>query len=71
LIALGIDADPLVLELAATAAFLAAEGEESPWDETVKRKPEDLNRVHLEQAKQLYKRFQRIATPKPLPEIVP
>ena len=33
-------ADPIALELAATAVFLAKEGERDPWRETERRKPE-------------------------------
>ena len=58
-------ADPIALELAATAAFLAAEGEKSPWDETARRKPDKA--THLAHAKTIYSRLTRIDTPKPLP----
>jgi len=63
-------ADPIELELAATAAFLAAEGQSDPWDETARRKPEKASPPRLKGAKDLYGKLQAIATPKRLPEIV-
>ena len=55
------------LELAATAAFLASEGERDPWHETARRKPEKAAR--LDDAKKLYQRLRAISLPVPLPEI--
>ena len=60
-------ADPVALELAATAAFLALEGEPDPWGETARRKPEKADR--LDQAKSLYLKLQAVPTPSPLPSI--
>jgi hypothetical protein len=60
-------ADPVALELAATAAFLALEGEPDPWGETARRKPEKAAR--LDQAKSLYVKLQAVPTPSPLPSI--
>lgn len=67
LIYVAASADPVSLELAATAAFLAAEGTANPWAETARRKPEKA--VHLEMAKALYARLQAIAAPNPLPAL--
>ena len=60
-------ADPVALELAATAAFLALEGESDPWGETARRKPEKASR--LDEAKALYVRLQAVPTPRSLPSI--
>jgi hypothetical protein len=67
---LAAGADPIELELAATAAFLAAEGNTDPWGETAKRKLEKASASRLEGAKGLYRQLQRIATPNRLPAIV-
>lgn len=61
------NADPVALELAATAAFLALDGESDPWSETARRKPEKADR--LDQAKSLYFDIERVPTPNPLPAI--
>ena len=63
-------ADAIELELAATAAFLASEGNNNPWGETAKRKPEKATETRLTGAKELYRRLQQIKTPKRLPAIV-
>lgn len=63
-------ADSIVLELAATAAFLASQGEKDPWHEVSIRKPEKVTRARLSQAKHLYKQFSEVVSPKALPEIV-
>lgn len=60
-------ADSVELELAATAAFLAISGYDSPWDETSRRKPSKITNGRLERAKQLYEKFQAIDTPEKLP----
>jgi uncharacterized protein len=62
-------ADPVVLELVATAAFLASEGYKNAWEETANRKPEKVDSGRLELAKKLYQSFAAIGTPKPLPAI--
>lgn len=64
------DADSIVLELAATAAFLASEGEADPWGELAARKPEKVTRARLSQAKDLYRRFMQVQVPTPLPAII-
>lgn len=67
LISVAAAADPVSLELAATAAFLAIEGAANPWAETARRKPEKA--VRLESAKALYAKLKAIPTPEPLPAI--
>lgn len=62
------NADPIELELAATAAFLASESE-TPWEETAERKPEKASEERLASAKALYRTLLEIETPVPLPEI--
>jgi uncharacterized protein len=62
-------ADPIELELAATAAFLAREGIPNPWKETARRKPVKAGENRLEGAKKLYLKLCRIETPERLPEI--
>jgi uncharacterized protein len=61
------DANPIALELAATAAFLkAVENVPDPWKETERRKPEKAAKF-LKVAKDLYKELSSVKTPKPLP----
>lgn len=62
--------DSIVLELAATAAFLAVEGEQDPWGELAERKPEKVTRARLSEAKALYREFLAVQTPVSLPDIV-
>jgi uncharacterized protein len=62
-------ADPIELELAATAAFLAAKGSDDPWKMTAKLKPEKVGAGHLENAKILYRKLQVLKTTKKLPNI--
>jgi uncharacterized protein len=62
-------ADPVQLELAATAAFLFLEGNTDPWLETKKRKPEKATGGRLEKAKSLYSKLRQIQTPVSLPPI--
>ncbi len=61
--------DPVALELAATAAFLACEGEENPWNATARRKPEKADPIRLAQAKALYKQLSEMDTPRKLPNL--
>jgi uncharacterized protein YwgA len=63
-----VEADPIELELATTAAFLKAEGETDPWGETLRRKPDKAEQDRLAKAKALYKRL-RIASEERLPEV--
>ena len=62
-------ADPIELELAVTAVFLAKEGIQSAWEETAFRKPDKIGGGRLERAKDLYRRLLAIPTPLPLPKI--
>jgi len=62
-------ANPIELELAATAAFLkAVENVPDPWEETARRKPEKAAKS-LANAKVLYEKLRLVKTPKPLPAI--
>jgi hypothetical protein len=60
-------ADPIELELAATAVFLFREGQRDPWAETARRKPEKAQQGRLERSKELYRKLQEIDTPVKLP----
>jgi hypothetical protein len=62
-------ADAIELELAATAVFLAKEGQRDPWRETARRKPEKAEGGRIERAQALYRRLSAIETPLPLPAI--
>jgi hypothetical protein len=62
-------ADAVLLELAATAAYLAQEGKPEPWTETERRKPDKAGDGRLERARELYGRL-RSASNNALPEIV-
>lgn len=62
-------ADAIELELAATAAFLASEGNTDPWGETAKRKPEKASPTRLDGARNLYRLLQQVGTPRRLPAI--
>lgn len=63
---IGVNANPISLELVATAVFLANENCPDPWAETARRKPEKAEN-HLQSAKSLFSRFQSVNTPKRLP----
>lgn len=63
-----VGSDPILLELAATAGFLAREGSNEPWAETVRRKPEKSAGGRLRRAKDLYRRL-RGASHDRIPEI--
>lgn len=62
-------ADPVDLELAITAAFLAANGVKQPWREVEIRKPTKAAPDRIMAAKELYKRLAEIQTPRALPNI--
>lgn len=62
-------ADPVELELAVTAAFLAANRSVDAWKELVVRKPTKATPERVEAAKDLYKKLASIRTPKELPAI--
>jgi uncharacterized protein YwgA len=67
LIKIAAHADPIALELAATAVFFARKGERSPWDETARRKPEKA--AKLDAAKSLYSQLMQVKTAVRLPDI--
>lgn len=60
--------DAVLLELAATAAYLAQEGKAEPWAETARRKPDKAANGRLDRAKELYAKL-RTASDNALPEI--
>lgn len=60
-------ANPIALELAATAAYLASEGYKDPWRETAERKPEKEN--YIDAAKELYTHLSQLDTPRKLPTL--
>ncbi len=62
--------DSIVLELAATAVFLANDGFQDPWEETARRKPEKVSGNRLEDAKTLIRNLSRFPTPHSLPNII-
>ena len=65
----GAAADPIELELSATAAFLSSKGIRDAWQETENRKPEKAGHGRLEKAKTLYEGLCAIPTPSSLPKI--
>jgi hypothetical protein len=65
---LGVKANPVSLELAATAAFLSKENYRDPWAETFRRKPEKAEKF-LGDAKALYAKLRAIRTPNQMPAI--
>jgi uncharacterized protein YwgA len=54
LIKTAAEANSVVLELAATAAYFAINGENDPWEETEVRKPDKAADGRLDEAKRLY-----------------
>lgn len=69
LIAAMVDADPIALELAATAVLLHSEGEKAAWAETARRKPEKSDTDRMQKARQLYDALRQVSTPLRLPEL--
>lgn len=61
--------DAVLLELAATAAYLAQEGKPQPWAETARRKPDKAADGRLDRAKELYERLRK-ASGDALPDIL-
>jgi uncharacterized protein YwgA len=51
--------DAVLLELAATAAYLAEEGKPHPWEETSRRKPDKAADGRIDRAKDLYARLRK------------
>lgn len=62
-------AEPVALELAVTAAFLASKGFVAPWGEVIERKKAKATERAISEARELYKRLQSIEVPNPLPNI--
>jgi uncharacterized protein len=63
------NANPVALELAATALFLKREGENDPWREVKTLKPSKASRENLGIAKKLYETFRQIEAPESLPAL--
>ncbi|MET3667942.1 hypothetical protein [Caulobacter sp. 1776] len=62
------NANSVVLELAVTAAFLAAGGEEMPWERVSALKSEKASAENMHSAKALYRELSAVKTPQPLPK---
>jgi uncharacterized protein len=62
-------ADSVELELAVTAAFLAKNGCQDPWDEVASRKTDKATTDRLARAKALYAAFERLDLPQALPVV--
>jgi hypothetical protein len=62
-------ADSVALELAVTAAFLAANGHDEAWEEVAERKRAKATPPMMSKAKALYGEFQKIDTAGRLPAI--
>ena len=69
LASLAVNADPIELELAATAVFLYVNGEIESWQETARWKPEKSKNGRLAKALTLYEALRAVDTPSPLPAI--
>lgn len=67
LVMIAKDADGISLELAATAAFLASRGSESPWADVARLKPEKADSI--EKSKALYGLIREANLPAELPAI--
>ena len=63
-------ANPVALELAVTAAFLAANEVDDAWHEVAERKEDKASKTALDAAKALYREMMAVRTPRPLPAIV-
>ena len=70
LLKIAVEAEPVELELAVTAAFLASNGVANPWERVAARKPAKATEERMRAAKKLYGKLSRISTPRPLPKIV-
>ncbi len=56
-----VEADAVILELAATAAYFAKNGKSDPWKETAARKPDKAEGGRLDEAKKLYGELRKIS----------
>jgi hypothetical protein len=63
------NANPVALELAATALFLGKEGTAEPWSEVKNLKPTKATSEHLKLAKKLYESLSEIGSPVGLPAL--
>lgn len=70
LLSVTVKADPVYLELAITAAFLAANGIVNPWHEVEVRKPTKATPERMIAAKELYRELASIDLPQSLPSII-
>jgi uncharacterized protein YwgA len=68
LVQLAASADAVVLELAATAVYLARQGNPDPWKETARRKPEKAS-GRLDRAAALLAELRSVKVPSQLPAI--
>ena len=62
--------DSVILELAATAAYLKTDGYDNPWEETRKRKPQETSKTRVDAAMKMYEELLTLDTPKELPDIL-
>ena len=67
-VSLGNAADPVELELAATAVLLSKDGFSDPWKETEQRKPEKAAGGRVEKAKALLDNFKKLDELHKIPE---
>lgn len=66
---MAVNVDAVILELAATAAFLSTTHPD-PWVETGNRKPDKATGDRISKAKSFLRELRKIETPNPLPNIV-
>jgi len=64
-----VEANPVELELAATAAFLEISGEDDAWDAVKKRKEKKSTPERIHGAQKLYTSLRSVDVPKPLPKL--
>jgi uncharacterized protein YwgA len=65
---MAVNVDAVVLELAATAAFLSST-HTNPWAETSNRKPDKATAERISKAKSFLMDLKKINTPRPMPNI--
>jgi len=69
LVSIAKQASSVVLDLAATAAYLAKRNHKDPWGETARRKAAYAANGRLDEARELYGRFKKLRLPVELPDI--
>jgi hypothetical protein len=69
LLGIAAESDSVQLELAVTAAFLAAQGYENPWAEVRSRKASKATVDNVKAAQDLYSRLRKVPTPQSLPSL--